>query len=481
MEDQFPFQAELLDRIDWLIRLRWVAVAGTLASIWVASFLLAALPLGSLIAVTAVIAFYNSLLIIFTRQLRIQQSAVRLRWSTILAQVQIALDLLALTALLHFAGGVENPFAIFFVFHTIIASILLSRIASFIVALFASSLYAILVLVEYRGLLPHYHLTGLVEPTLCRQELYLTVNVLALSLTLLLAAWMASSTAARLRTRTEELVNISRAHEARERELAELNEKLRKLDAARTRFILTVTHELRAPVTTIISSLELALGGYAPEDKQKEVLRRAEARAHELLDLIRDLLELTKARQMEITGGGEPVQLAAVLENVVELMKVEADHKDLFLSVNVAPDVSPVMANADQMKVVWTNLISNAIKYTEPGGIVVVCLAENPEYVIGTVRDTGIGIAPDDIPRIFDEFYRADNAKALVQRGTGVGLSIVKRIVENYGGKVWVESELGKGSKFSFALPKLHSGTVHDVREFNSRTKGPGCNSLPSR
>ncbi|MFQ6059648.1 MAG: sensor histidine kinase, partial [Anaerolineae bacterium] len=133
----------------------------------------------------------------------------------------------------------------------------------------------------------------------------------------------------------------------------------------------------------------------------------------------------------------------------------EADHKDLFLSVDVAPDVCPVMANAEQMKAVWTNLISNAIKYTEPGGIIVVSLRENPDYVVGTVRDTGIGIAPEDLSKVFEEFYRADNARAMVLRGTGVGLSIVKRIVESYGGKVWVESELGRGSKFSFALPKV--------------------------
>ena len=456
MEDQLPLQVELIERIDWLIRLRWIAVVGTLVSIWVASFARVALPLGPLIAITASIAFYNSLFLIYARRLRARRGATdQVRWSTIFAQVQIALDLLALVGLLHFAGGVENPFAIFLVFHAIIASILLSRTASFLVALFASSLYASLIFLEYGGILPHHHLTGMIDPELCQQRVYLVVVVFAMTATLLLAVWMASSIAARLRGRTEDLLKISRANEARGRELEELNEKLRKLDAARTRFIVTVTHELRAPVTTIISSLELTLGGYAPQDKQREVLRRAEARAHELLDLIRDLLELTKARQIEIVGEGEPIQVADVLDSVAELMRVEADHKDLFLSVDTALDVSPVMANAEQIKVVWTNLISNAIKYTEPGGIVVVSLSENPDYVVGTVRDTGIGIPAEDLSRIFEEFYRADNARAMVLRGTGVGLSIVKRIVESYGGKIWVESELGRGSKFSFALPKV--------------------------
>ena len=107
------------------------------------------------------------------------------------------------------------------------------------------------------------------------------------------------------------------------------------------------------------------------------------------------------------------------------------------------------------MKAVWTNLISNAIKYTEPGGIVVASLTQDADYVIGAVRDTGIGIAAEDLPRIFEEFYRTANAKAICPQGTGVGLAIVKRMIENYGGKVCLESELGQGSKFIFMLPKV--------------------------
>jgi len=148
------------------------------------------------------------------------------------------------------------------------------------------------------------------------------------------------------------------------------------------------------------------------------------------------------------------VDIAEVLEGVSDLMRARAEEKDLFFSVQIEPDLPPVKANVEHMKQLWTNLISNAIKYTEPGGIVVVSLAQNPNYVVGTVRDTGIGIAPEDIPRIFDEFYRTENAKAVERQGTGLGLSIAKRIVETYGGRIWVESELGKGSKFTFVLPK---------------------------
>jgi two-component system phosphate regulon sensor histidine kinase PhoR len=219
--------------------------------------------------------------------------------------------------------------------------------------------------------------------------------------------------------------------------------------------MVTVTHELRAPVATIYSCLDLVLGGYASREKEQQILERAQQRTNELLDLVKDLLELTGARQAEVqVEDAEAIQLADVLRNVEELMRVEAENKDLFLSVDIAPDLPLVRAKPDHIKAVWTNLISNAIKYTEPGGIVVASLTQNPNYVVGTVRDTGIGIAAEDLPKIFEEFYRTANARATSPQGTGVGLAIVKRTIENYGGKVWVESELGRGSKFTFILPQ---------------------------
>ncbi len=457
MEEQFPLQAELIERIDWLISLRWLAVVGTLLTIVVVNFYFPGLLLqGPLTAVTAAIALYNFFFLLYARQFRAHEStALRLRQSTVFAYVQITLDLIALTTLLHFAGGAENPFALFFAFHMIIASILLSLTASLLVALLASSLFAAMVLLEYRGLIPHYNLTGIVNPDLCRHETYVWASILVMTITLFLVVYLTSSISARLRARTNELLEVSRSHEAKSQELAELNTKLQKLDAARTKFMVTVTHELRAPVTTIYSCLDLVLGGYASREKERQILERAQRRTTELLDLVKDLLELTGARQAEVQAeGAEAIQLANVLCNVEELMRVEAENKDLFLSVDIAPGLPLVRAKPDHIKAVWTNLISNAIKYTEPGGIVVASLTHNLDYVVGAVRDTGIGIAADDLPKIFEEFYRTANARATCPQGTGVGLAIVKRMIENYSGKVWVESELGRGSKFTFMLPR---------------------------
>jgi signal transduction histidine kinase len=135
-------------------------------------------------------------------------------------------------------------------------------------------------------------------------------------------------------------------------------------------------------------------------------------------------------------------------------MKTEANAKDLFLSMDLDPDLAPIRANPERLKLVWTNLLSNAIKYTEPGGIVAVTLKQTPEHLVGTVRDTGIGIPPEEQRQVFEEFYRAANARAISPVGTGVGLAIVQRIITNWGGQISVESELGLGSRFTVMLPR---------------------------
>jgi len=446
-----------MERVDWLLRLRWLAAAGTLAAILAANALFPrVLPLGPLIAISIAIALYNLLFTLYARSLRADEVAVH-RWQRpqLFAVLQIVLDLLALAALLHFTGGIENPCALFFVFHVIIASILLPRSLSFGAALFASALFAALGWLEYAGLIPHHALPGLGDMGLYRRWPYLLITMAAMTTTLFVSAYMASSISRQLRRRAFELLESSRAAAAKSQELEALTARLRRADEERTRFMVLVSHELRAPLSTIYSCLDLATGGYASPEKVQEVLQRAQRRVTELLNLINDLLTLAKAREEEFKAEEmELVQLADVLEDVVQLVSVEAERKDLLLGVDVAPDVPPVWVNPERIKLVWTNLLSNAIKYTEPGGIVVASLSADKLYVRGSVRDTGIGIAPEDQDRVFDDFFRAKNARQISPIGTGVGLSIVRRIVENAGGRVWVESELGLGSRFVFELPR---------------------------
>ncbi len=163
-------------------------------------------------------------------------------------------------------------------------------------------------------------------------------------------------------------------------------------------------------------------------------------------------MDLATAGEEQSAANRSRVRLADELEKTLPTLKAEAEEKGLHLSVDIRQNPE-VWVNSIQMRQVWTNLISNAIKYTPAGGQVRVRLDQIEGRVIGGVEDTGIGIAPQDLPLIFHEFYRTREAKEMERRGTGLGLPIVKRIVEGYGGRVEVESTSGKGSRFRFTLP----------------------------
>ncbi len=236
------------------------------------------------------------------------------------------------------------------------------------------------------------------------------------------------------------------------RELARAKEELERLDRFKTTFMWTVAHELRAPLNALQSFLLAILQGYIPPEEQQEVLERAVQRVQELLDLVDDLLKLAAAKSEKGLEKREPVALADVLEKVAPLFQKEAEAKGLAWVVEVR--ARPVVrADPDQMAQVWSNLISNAVKYTPAGGRVRVALEERDGWAVGTVEDTGIGIAPQDLGRIFEEFYRTPQAKEVAPRGTGLGLPLVKQIVEAHGGSIAVESEVGRGSRFVFRLP----------------------------
>ncbi len=240
-----------------------------------------------------------------------------------------------------------------------------------------------------------------------------------------------------------------------ERETAELTrakEELERLDRFKTEFTLMVTHELRSPVTAIQSFLLSLVKGYIPPEHQQTMLQKAIERTQELLDLVDDLLNLAAARQEVAPSKRKVLSLADALEKVVPLLRAQAEAKGMTFTVEVRQRPL-VEADPDQMGQLWSNLISNAIKYTPTRGQVQIVLEEKDGWGVGTVEDSGIGIAPEDQPRIFEEFYRTPQAKAMEPRGTGLGLPLVKRIVERHGGTIEVRSALGKGSRFTFWLP----------------------------
>ncbi|MGQ9647539.1 MAG: ATP-binding protein [Thermodesulfobacteriota bacterium] len=231
---------------------------------------------------------------------------------------------------------------------------------------------------------------------------------------------------------------------------------LKELDKMKSEFIAMVTHELRAPIAAVEQQLTVILNKMAGEvnEKQEQMLRRAKERTKGLLDLIRDLLDLSKIEAGKMVQYKEPLNLQEVIQRVVDLMKAASENKKIDLQFSPPPHVPLIHADRNSMEGIFTNLISNAIKYTPEGGKVWIELGEEGGFVKATVSDTGIGIKKEDLSRIFDKFYRVKSSETREIVGTGLGLSIVKSIVDAHLGTITVDSEEGGGTTFTILLPK---------------------------
>jgi two-component system phosphate regulon sensor histidine kinase PhoR len=231
--------------------------------------------------------------------------------------------------------------------------------------------------------------------------------------------------------------------------------ELRRLERVRQDFVANVSHEFKTPLTAIQGFAETLLGGALEDDtNNRRFLEIIRDHAAQLARVTDDLLKLARieAGKLEVQLG--PVNVAEVVEICAETTMLRAGRKGIDFEANIPSDLPPVRADARLLREVLQNLLDNATQYTPAGGRVEVQADAGPRDVKITVADTGIGIPLADQERIFERFYRVDAARSREEGGTGLGLSIARHIVETLGGRLWVESEVGQGSRFSFTVPK---------------------------
>lgn len=230
--------------------------------------------------------------------------------------------------------------------------------------------------------------------------------------------------------------------------------ELVRLEQIRKDFVANVSHELRTPITSIKGFSETLLdGAYKDEKMLLSFLEIIHKESNRLQMLIQDLLELSKIEQHGFTVNIMPMSLQEVLIRGAELTSPRLDEKNMSFNVDIARDVQ-VMGDANRIIQVVTNLITNAITYSPEDTVVTIRLRENDEYGILEIEDQGIGIEKNEIPRVFERFYRVDRARSRNSGGTGLGLAIVKHLVEAHNGRILVESEVGKGTKMIVSIPK---------------------------
>lgn len=230
---------------------------------------------------------------------------------------------------------------------------------------------------------------------------------------------------------------------------------LHRLETMRRDFISNLSHELRTPLASMKALVDTLRDGAIEDPPAAErFLERMEIEVDEMAQMVQELLELSRIESGQAPLRLFPTPVATLIEPVVERLRAQAERANLTLSVVLAPNLPEVMVDADRVRTVISNLVHNAIKFTSSGGYITVSARAAMEAVIISVADTGIGIPAEDLPRIFERFYKADRARS--GGGTGLGLAIAKHIVQAHNGHIWVESTEGVGSTFSFTLPLVY-------------------------
>lgn len=255
----------------------------------------------------------------------------------------------------------------------------------------------------------------------------------------------------------DELAELATAFNRMAVQLQEADTRQRELEQLRRALIGWVSHDLRTPLTSMQVMVEALADGLVKQPETIErYLRTIQADIRNLSRLIDDLLELAQLDAGELRFEVAPHSLRDLISDTLESMRGLAEPKRVALCGNVAPDVDPVVMAPEKISRVLTNLISNAVRHTPAGGSISVEAARlgGSDQVRVDVRDTGEGIPPADLPHIFERFYRGEKSRSRATGGAGLGLAIAKGIVEAHGGEVWVESDAGKGSTFSFTLAK---------------------------
>jgi len=359
-------------------------------------------------------------------------------------QFHIFIDLLFLTALLHYSGGIENPIYFFYAFHVILSSIIFPGRTPLIIATLVVILFSSMIYFEYTEILHHY---SIFSTNIHTNVVLIYVTLAVFTITIYVTMYICKS-----------IMHIYREVKL---QIDQQNLRLIEADKQKTRFFRFTSHELKSPVIAIKSSIDSVIKNFSNQmDKRAtDLLRRASRRSDQMLEIIRELLELSKNR-LKITKEIEMIKINQLILEQIELQKVQVDEKQIDLKVDLPDKELEVYGHPDSFKEIFQNLISNAIRYTKEKGTISIKTKDFGEEIELSIKDNGIGIAEEDIPKIFEEFYRSENAKREIKFGTGLGLSIVKHIVENYGGKINVASKLGEGTKFSILFPKKNRENV---------------------
>lgn len=361
-----------------------------------------------------------------------------------IVKLQMVVDLVILTVLLHYSGGVENPLYFQYFFHVIIASLMFKGREVYQIAGLALALFTGEVLLSSKaflgGRLQIFDTHSIFITTDHVHDIRFVYVILgAFWFAVLFVAFVASSMMDRYRKVRDKLVNKQ--------------QQLIDSDKEKMQFFRFVTHELKSPIVTIQSAIDtvLALSQNSLEDRTMQLLVRSRDRSQQVIDMVKDLSEMTQ--------GAMPRSMESRETDVCELVRTVSggetaeNPKNIQLKLSIPEQPFTVRTYPGLLEKILVNLVSNAVRYSHEGQTIEVRLTPGSNTYQISVKDSGIGMTPEDISKIFEEFYRSPKAKQFTKLGTGLGMSIVKRFVDKLQGSITVESEPNRGSTFKLELP----------------------------
>jgi len=437
-----PINLRIVRLAYWLIRLRWYAIIGIVIGFFIAKHFLH-IPIWNLPVYISIIFLILLNVISFSVLKYLQKSRIRksLKFVNRIINFQISTDLIVLTILLHFSGGVENPFIIYYIFHMIIGNIILTTKESFLQTSFALLLVGTMTFLEYSGIIKHYPLEGFIVTNIYNDLTYLLCTGFIFVTTSYFVVYI---------TRT--IVKESKRHEI---SYLQANIKLRQKDKIKNEYVMRITHDIKGHITAIQSCITVLnkkwTGPLNPQ--QEEFLNRAINRIQILNTFISDLLSITH-RKLHQKTEKKYFDLNFSLKEMIKIAENMAHDKNISIIKNIESSINNIYGEQSSIEEVLLNLILNAVKYSPPGNHILISTFNKQDSILIEITDHGMGIPENEIHLIFNEFYRASNAKSQVKDGTGLGLAISKQIVENHGGKIWVKSKLNLGTTFSLLLKK---------------------------
>ena len=428
--------------VKWFIRIRWTAIIILVVSNLTVSHLLGISVQENAIYILAVILFVLNVFhrIILSQIKKIKGSKVTGKLKQEI-HLQIITDLIILTLIIHYSGGIENPLILFYFFHLIIASSIFSTIQSYIYAAFAIILAALMGLLECYSIIPHYQLEGFITHDLYKNVLYVFG-----------AGFIFACTAFLVVSLSHMIIHRSiKSEETYVRTNMELENK----DKLKNEYVLRVTHDIKGHIAAILSCLEVTRSkATGPlNEVQEEFANRAYERTELLSGFTKDLLNLTRKR-LKHDNEFEEFSLKDLINKAIIPLQMLMKDKSIDFNLYIDKSVQTITGNPFTIEELYSNLLMNAVKYTPANGKIELTVKSRINHIVTEISDSGIGIPKEELSKVFDEFYRASNVPKDIKTGSGLGLSIVKQIIEDHKGQIWVSSEPGIWTKFTFLLPK---------------------------